>query len=227
MHRFILSLAVLLLPLSTGCVIPEFQNPLSDADSTMVDPRVIGYWQQFEIDDDGKEKTTSDDDVFHNSAIFGKHADLEDSMIIARTVLDDDGTVEHESRVAKATKLGDHHYFSWTLKDEEVGKDDSEKVAPLRPPVFYITRYHLSDHNQKLTMYLLDPDQIVEALQEGRLAGVVEEEVKIKNGKETSEVTRIVIESTTADLRDFFLKFGDTLFNTDEPIYYRKRTPPK
>ena len=74
---------------------------------------------------------------------------------------------------------------------------------------------------------MLDPEKMIEALQEGRLAGVVEEEVKIKNGKESSEVTRIVIESTTPELRDFFLKFGDTLFNTEEPIFYRKRTPQK
>ena len=154
MHRLILSLAVFLFPLTTGCVIPEFQDPLSDANSTIIDPRVIGYWQQFEMDRNGEEKSTADDDVFHNSAIFGKHADLEDSMIIARTVLGDDGTVEHESRVAKATKLGDHHYFSWILKDDEVGKDDSEKAATLQPPVFYITRYSLSDNNEKLTMYL-------------------------------------------------------------------------
>ena len=78
-----------------------------------------------------------------------------------------------------------------------------------------------------MTLYMLDPKKIIEALQEGRLAGVVEEKVKIQNGKETSEVTRVIIESTTRELRDFFRTFGDTLFNTEEPIYYRKRTPKK
>ncbi len=71
---------------------------------------------------------------------------------------------------------------------------------------------------------MLDYEHIIDAIKEGRLAGVIEEEVEIREGKEKTEIKRVVIESTTAELREYFTKFGSVAFNRSEPSYYRKVT---
>jgi hypothetical protein len=73
-----------------------------------------------------------------------------------------------------------------------------------------------------LTIFRLDHQHIIEAIKQGRLAGVIEEEVVVQKGKETTEIQRVIIESSTVELREYFTKFGSIAFNRREPSYYRK-----
>ena len=45
---------------------------------------------------------------------------------------------------------------------------------------------------------------------------------KPDQGKETTEIQRVIIESSTLELREYFTKFGSIAFNRREPTYYRK-----
>jgi hypothetical protein len=85
-----------------------------------------------------------------------------------------------------------------------------------------MTTYTLQDNDTLLTMFMLDYEHLIEAIKEGRLAGVIEEEVVLQKGKEKTEIRRVIIESSTAELREYFTKFGSVAFNRREPSYYRK-----
>lgn len=221
MKRALLSLSLLIVSQCTGCVIPQFTHPLSSSDDSTIDQRLVGHWEQVELNKRGVYTPTESASKYGQYIVLGRHSEKENTIIAAQTKLSMDGTVAHESRVGQATRLDNDSYISWKLLPEERG-------SPQRPiatdTAYTITRYTLQNKDKLLTIFMLDYDHIIDAIKEGRLAGVIEEEVKIREGQEKTEIKRVVIESTTAELREYFTKFGSVAFNRSEPSYYRKVT---
>jgi len=200
-------------------VIPQFSNPLSTADDSAIDERLVGHWEPVELNKKGVPTPIESGTVFGQYIVIGRHSENKDTIIAAQTKLSADGTVTHESRVGKATRLDNESYISWELQPKERG-------SPERPTpgntAYTITTYTLQNKDTLLTIFMLDHEHIIEAVKEGRLAGVIEEEVVRRKGKEKTEIKSVVIESTTAELREYFTKFGSVAFNRNEPSYYRK-----
>jgi hypothetical protein len=200
-------------------VIPQFSNPLSNAGDSAIDERLVGHWQPVEINKSGKQTPIDSETAFGQYIVLGRHSEKKDAIIVAQTKLSADGTVTHESRVGKATRLDNEYYISWELNPEERGSP--ERSVPANT-AYTITTYTLQNKDTLLTIFMLDHEHIIEAVKEGRLAGVIQEEVVLRKGKEQSEIKSVVIESTTAELREYFTKFGSVAFNRSEPSYYRK-----
>jgi len=219
MSRVLSILFLIIFSFCSGCVIPQFANPLSNKKDSIIDKRLVGHWESVEIDKHGIQKRTEPADVFGQYIVVGRHSEKKDAMIVAQTKLAADGTVAHESRIGIATRLDNEYYITWELQPEERGPAD----RPLSTNTTYtITTYTLQNNDTLLAMFMLDHEQIIEAVKEGRLAGVIEEEVVVRKGKEETEIQSVVIESTTAELREYFTKFGSVVFNRREPSYYRK-----
>ena len=219
MKRVLLSLLLLGVSHCTGCVIPQFTNPLSTYNDTAIDERLVGHWEPVEINKRGVQTPVDSDTVLGQYIVMGRHSEKENTIIAAQTKLSADGTVAHESRVGKATILDNESYISWELQPDERGSP--ERPTPTNT-AYTITTYTLQNKDKLLTIFMLDHEHIIEAVKEGRLAGVIEEEVKIQKGKEKTEIKSVVIESTTAELREYFTKFGSVAFDRSEPSYYRK-----
>jgi hypothetical protein len=219
MRRALSILFLIILSNCAGCVIPQFANPLSGKKNSMIDKRLVGHWESVEIDKNGVQTKPEPDDVFGQYIVVGQHSEKENTMIVAQTKLAPDGKVTHESRLGKATQLDKEYYIAWELQPQERGPAD--RPVPLNT-AYTITTYNLQDNNKLLTIFMLDYEHIIEAVKEGRLAGVIEEEVVIRKGKEETEIQSVVIEATTAELREYFTKFGSVAFNRREPSYYRK-----
>lgn len=200
-------------------MIPQFVNPLSTKEDSIIDQRLVGHWELVEIDDDGIQTASDPNDAYGQYIIMGRHSDQKDSMIVAQTKLKADGQVEHESRVGIATRLDNANYITWELKPKELNPSDQSKPTNT---AYSMTTYTLQDNDTLLTMFMLDYEHLIEAIKEGRLAGVIEEEVVLQKGKEKTEIRRVIIESSTAELREYFTKFGSVAFNRREPSYYRK-----
>jgi len=207
------------LTICSGCVIPQFANPLSTKDDSIIDKRLVGHWEAVEIDKDGVQSRSEPNDVFGQHMVMGRHSENKDAMIVAQTKLTSDGTVNHESRVGKVTRLDNNYYIAWELQPQE--RVPADRPVPVNT-AYTITTYNLQNHDTLLTVFMLDYDHIIEAVKEGRLAGVIEEEVLVRKGQEETELQSVLIESTTAELRAYFTKFGSVAFNRREPSYYRK-----
>ena len=219
MRRVLSILFLIIFSNCSGCVIPQFANPLSNKEDSIIDKRLVGHWESVEIDKNGVQTRTEPDDVFGQYIVVGRHSEKKDAMIVAQTKLAADGTVTHESRIGIATRLDNEHYLTWELQPQERGPAD----RPLPTNTTYtITTYTLQNNDTLLAMFMLDHEHIIEAVKEGRLAGVIEAEVVIRKGKEASKIQSVVIESTTAELREYFTKFASVAFNRREPSYYRK-----
>ena len=219
MSRTLSLLFLIIFSFCNGCVIPQFVNPLSNKKDSIIDRRLVGHWESVEIDKNGVQTRTEPDDVFGQYIVVGRHSENKDAMIVAQTKLAADGTVAHESRIGIATRLDNEHYITWELQPQERGSAD----RPLSTNTTYtITTYTLQNNDTLLAMFMLDHEHIINAVKEGRLAGVIEEEVVVRKGKEQSEIQSVIIESTTAELREYFTKFGSVTFNRREPSYYRK-----
>ena len=219
MSRVLSILFLIIFSNCSGCVIPQFVNPLSNKRDSIIDKRLVGHWESVEIDKNGVQTPTEPDDVFGQYIVVGRHSEKKDAMIVAQTKLAADGTVTHESRIGIATRLDNEYYLTWELQPQE--RDPAER--PLSTNTTYtITTYTLQNNDTLLAMFMLDHEHIIEAVKEGRLAGVIEEEVVIRKGKEESKIQSVVIESTTAELREYFTKFASVAFNRREPSYYRK-----
>ena len=219
MTRILLILSYIVVTTCTGCVIPQFANPLSNKNQTIIDKRLVGHWELVEIDKNGTATRTEPHDGFGQYIVVGRHPEKQDSMVVAQTKLDTDGVVKHESRIGKATQLDQQHYIAWELQPKERGA--AEQSAALKT-AYTITTYNLRENDTLLTIFMLDHEHIIEAVKEGRLAGVITEEVVIRKGKEDPEVKSVVIESTIEELREYFTKFSSVAFNRQEPSYYRK-----
>jgi hypothetical protein len=200
-------------------VIPQFINPLSSKADSIIDARLVGHWEHIEIDEDGVQTADDPEDVYGQYIVMGRHSEKKDMMIAARTKLKSNGQVEHESRVGLATRLDNNYYITWELLSQESGPSDQAKLANA---TYTITAYNLKNKDSLLTIFRLDHEHIIEAIKQGRLAGVIEEEVFIQKGKETTEIQRVIIESSTLELREYFTKFGSIAFNRRDPTYYRK-----
>ncbi|MGY8730942.1 MAG: hypothetical protein ACKVK0_02335 [Pirellulales bacterium] len=200
-------------------MIPQFVNPLSTKEDSIIDQRLVGHWELVEIDVDGIQTASDPNDAYGEYIILGRHSDQKDSMIAAQTKLKADGQVEHESRVGIATRLDNANYITWELQPKELNPSDQSKPTKT---AYSMTTYTLQDNDTLLTMFMLDYEHLIEAIKEGRLAGVIEEEVVLQKGKEKTEIRRVIIESSTAELREYFTKFGSVAFNRREPSYYRK-----
>ena len=219
MFRVASILFLIILSNSVGCVIPQFTNPLSNKRDTLIDNRLVGHWESIDIDKNGVQTKAEPEDAFGQYIVVGRHSEKKDSMIVAQTKLTSDGRVTHESRVGKATRLDNEYYLAWELQPQERGPADQS--VP-RNTTYTITTYSLQNNDTLLTMIMLDHDHIIEAVKEGRLPGVIAEEVRIRQGKEETEIQSVVIEATTAELREYFTKFASVAFNRGEPSYYRK-----
>jgi|GEM_PF-6616069 len=218
MRRVLSILFLIIFSNCSGCVIPQFVNPLSNKRDSIIDKRLVGHWESVEIDENGVQTRTEPDDVFGQYIVMGRHSEKKETMMVAQTKLTTDGTVAHESRPGIATRLDNEYYITWELQPKERGPD-----RPLPTNTTYtITTYTLQNNDTLLAMFMLDHEHIIEAVKEGRLAGVIEEEVVIRKGKEESKIQSVVIESTTAELREYFTKFASVAFNRREPSYYRK-----
>lgn len=219
MKRVLLTLFLLSVFHCTGCVIPQFSNPLSNSDDSAIDERLIGHWEPVEINKSGEQTPIESETAFEQYIVLGRHSGKKDTIIVAQTKLSTDGSVTHESRVGKTTHLDNEYYISWELQPEE--RRSPERPTPTNT-AYTITTYTLQNKDTLLTIFMLDHEHIIEAVKEGRLAGVIEEEVVRRKGKEKTEIKSVVIESTTAELREYFTKFGSVAFNRSEPSYYRK-----
>ena len=219
MRRVLSILFLIIFVNCSGCVIPQFANPLSKKRDSIIDNRLVGHWESVEIDKNGVQTRTEPDDVFGQYIVVGRHSEKKDTMVVAQTKLAADGTVAHESRTGIATRLDNEYYITWELQPEERGPAD----RPLPTNITYtITTYTLQNNDTLLIIFMLDHEHIIKAVKEGRLAGVIEEEVIVRKGKEETKIQSVVIESTTAELCEYFTKFGSVAFNRHGPSYYRR-----
>jgi hypothetical protein len=200
-------------------VIAQFENPLSTKENSIIDNRLVGHWKPVEIDKKGGEIQAGSDDVFGQYIIVGQHSEKRGTMIAAQTQLTSDGKVNHESVVGIATRLDNVYYLAWELRPKERNSNDGT-VSP--DTAYTVTTYTLRENDTLLTVFMIDHEHITEAVKKGRLAGVIEEEVVIHKGKEKTTIKKVTVESSTAELRGYFTKFGTFAFNHADPSYYRK-----
>ncbi|MCS5632500.1 MAG: hypothetical protein NZ744_16805, partial [Pirellulaceae bacterium] len=95
MKRVLLSLFLLSVSHCTGCVIPQFSNPLSTADDSAIDERLVGHWEPVELNKKGAQTPIESDTVFGQYIVMGRHSENKDTIIAAQTKLSADGTVAH------------------------------------------------------------------------------------------------------------------------------------
>lgn len=186
-----------------GCSIPVSENPLTDEKTSTLDGRLIGYWRYVP-----KKKGDTGPPPY----VIGRLKDKPNVLEMTWVELDGEGHVTVTQSPLYATKIGEEHYLSISTQERDPDK---------RKSAFLITRYELDDDTCRL--YCMEPEQIVAAIEGGKLKGVVKRS-KRKEGADPNEPTNyeeIRITAEPKELAEFLKGQGKTCFH-DEPMDFKR-----
>jgi hypothetical protein len=190
-----------------GCTIPASVHPLSDNKTSKVDTRLIGRWVAIEEDEEtepgeAREKTIANQDLY----TVGLRKSSSNTMKLIYVELDDDGEVTVEKSIFFTTSIDKQHYLSWQAKEEK-------KI------VYVIAAYDL-DANSVLTVWVMDNNKIVKAIEQGRVDGEIKITVNEKDGKKVESKTAHLTAKPEL-LRRFLHETGLDCFDKEHPMKYQ------
>lgn len=200
-HWLLLLSAVLLTPgcITVGCA--GSAHPLSDEETSILDERLIGVWE--EVDDKSNEPGLQ-----HSRLRVERKQDSKAALILKSL----DPNEKDVPPTLLATELGGRHYLSFG------GHDEQEKRA-----IWYFLHYEFKG-NDLVRLRPLDPDVIAEDIKAGRIKGQVTERSK-KEAKSSeraaNEGREVRLQASTEELRAYIKRHGDKLFE-DESLTYRR-----
>jgi len=199
--------------LLAGCSIPYSDHPLSDNKTSTVDDRLIGRWLQIDEDDEDdetkKEENATEAGKSFEFMTVGLKKSNSKTMVMVYVELDDDGELTVERAFFFTTTINKQHYLSYQQKDEE----DKKSIK------FVIASYTL-DANGLLTTRLMDNDQVVAAIEQGRVDGEIDIKIEQVNGKQ-KETKTAHLTASPEQLRRFLLETGTDCFNDEHPMKFQ------
>jgi hypothetical protein len=210
MHQFFRDFAMLAICIAsmtaTGCALPVSDHPLSDDTTSVIDEQLIGYWMYIPKDREEQKPPAPH--------VIGRVLDKPNRLEVVYTELDGDGHVKVHRLPAYSTTLDDRHYLSLTSEND--GK-----------PQYLVLLYKIGD-DDTLRLYILNENVIGPAIEQGRLAGVVER----NNPPPAEECTKPVepnykkihITATPKQLAAFLKEKGAACHKMDQPLTF-KRVP--
>jgi len=151
-HALLVALSGLLL---AGCGAVEFDHPLSDEKTSVVDERLIGFWEPTE---ETVGTAHQGEGMLIPRLAVGRDREQGKLMEALSLEMEDDGTVTVKRLALRATKIGAHHYLSV--------KDTGESTR------WWVVRYDLPEKDL-LRLWFPDQDAFAKAVKAGELAGEV------------------------------------------------------
>ena len=210
-----ISLALaMLVSLLAGCSIPYSDHPLSDQKTSTVDDRLIGRWLQIEEEEDEDETKSDEEKVTEKGKSFefmtvGLKKNGRTTMVAVYLELDDDGELSVERNFFYTTTINKQHYLSWQQKDEE----DKKSIK-------YVIASYTLDASGVLTTRLMDNDNIVAAIEQGRVDGEIDIKIEQVNGKQ-KETKTAHLTASPEQLQRFLLETGTDCFNDEHPMKFQ------
>ena len=199
--------------LLAGCSIPYSDHPLSDNKTSTVDDRLIGRWLQIDEDDEDdetkKEENATEAGKSFEFMTVGLKKSNSKTMVMVYVELDDDGELTVERAFFFTTTINKQNYLSYQQKDEE----DKKSIK------FVIASYTL-DANGLLTTRLMDNDQVVAAIEQGRVDGEIDIKIEQVNGKQ-KETKTAHLTASPEQLQRFLLETGTDCFNDEHPMKFQ------
>ena len=196
--------------LLTGCSIPYSDHPLSDNKTSTVDDRLLGRWLQLDEDDETKaeEKADAARNTFEFMTVGLKKSNSK-TMVMVYVELDDDGELTVERAFFFTTTINKQHYLSYQQKDEE----DKKSIK-------YVIASYTLNANGLLTTRLMDNDQVVAAIEQGRVDGEIDIKIEQVNGKQ-KETKTAHLTASPEQLQRFLLETGIDCFNDEHPMKFQ------
>lgn len=194
--RFCLRWAsILILSCLSGCTIVTLDKPLTDEATSVIDKRLIGYWQ----DADTKKNYDGPPPPF----VIGRVKDKKNMLELVGAGLDEHKNVSIQRVLLYATSINDEHYLTAAFTDN--GKQ------------FYtLVRYKFVDDDTVRT-FLLNTEVLATAIEKHQLAGVV-----VRDEKSADKRLREVrITAEPAELTKYLKEHGAACFVTEGGVARR------
>jgi hypothetical protein len=179
--------------LLTSCEVTS-ENPLSSPATAQPDPKLVGRWHEKGAKDEILEFTVKDAHTMR----------LEDRK----------RNQPSESYDVFVSIIGGHHF----LNARHIDNDDPSGATKSD---YFIVRYEVSDHI--LTTWWLDQDKVAEAINSGRLQGVVRQDKdSSKAGHPAHSDVDVTLRDSGRNLANFIRRNSvDALFSDKSSELYR------
>ena len=184
-----LALAVLLVlatPLLAGCVAVVSEHPLSTAADSVVDERLIGWWDPVVPTDDDRE-------IDRHALVVGRSKHDANGLEFVLVTLDERDTIDVEHVPLSATRIGDQDYLSARLDEN----------------VIRLYRYAF-DEAGRVTLHELGADEVADAIERGDVAGEVTRAAEGSPHAGSLELVRL--SAPTDALRAWIAVAGDSVW---------------
>lgn len=199
----------------TGCeALPVLDHPFRDSATAQLDQELIGYWKQVNFEDN----TETPPEPF----VIGVHQDHERLHEAVHTGLGKDGKVTiHRIQIptARLSVEGSRvplRLVTMAARDlQQENKGDEVKG-------YLLLRYEVQA-GQRMKLFLMNPDAIVQAIESGRLPGMVRRTKPRADGKPSQQkYAEIRITGSPAQVQSFLEKTGSSCFEKKQCIEFQK-----
>jgi hypothetical protein len=180
-------------------------SPASDASTTRLDERLLGFWRVDDASTPDSKGTDQRGEVF----AVGKRKDGT-ALTMVLVQLRGDGTLDSGRHDVLPTTIGPRDYASLT------GTDDAGKRADARS--WNVVRYEMPDADT-LRVIGMEEKAVAADVRSKAVPGSVSETKDEAAGKTTLDVT---IDASTEVLRAYLEKRGDAILRPERPLVLRR-----
>jgi len=210
--RLGLLLVLTLVPLGlSGCTIAVSEHPLSNADTSQVDERLVGTWQQ--LGRDGKP----DKDAQPFELI--RHPKMPNVIQAVPRDAEQRRRMKPGEDELFTTAVGKHRFVSVLMGRRE--KDDpsgSEKS-------YVVCLYEMSDDKNEVSVFLMDFEAVGQAIEQRELGGMVQHrppQSKPKPDETKTKYKAVRITARPKELAAWLQKNAATCYLRDRPLRLRR-----
>ena len=175
------------------------EHPLSDESDSVVDRRLIGWWQE--------ESEVAENKPGLRIAV-GRAEGTERTLEVASITIEKHDRLRVERHKLHATKIADAWYASMSLKDMRIS-GEGEKIKTLGKG-YALMRYSIE--GDFLQLALLDDDGVGAEIDAKKIAGTVSKGRLWKDGKWVPQYDEVVLTATKPALRAWIAKAPETIW---------------
>lgn len=191
-----------------ACV--ESEQPLSDAAQAEQDPRLYGLW--LDTNNTGSTAYILIGDEGSEPLEPGR-ADVERGLMRYWSISQNSETKQLDEPAGTrffCTQIGDENFATWVTPVEE-GQN--------KRPTYFFVKYQVDD--QQLTIWIQDPESTAQAIDSGKLRGIVKR--RDKPGASQPEIETLKITDSSENIRKFLAEGGSaTCFPDKNKVVYSK-----
>jgi hypothetical protein len=199
MKRFLILTASALL---AGCGGVACEHPASDAATTKVDERLIGFWQ-VDRKASGVEGDADKDD--EGLFVVGRQPGDDGSLAMA-TVSLKKGELEIERSLLRAT----------TIEAKAYASVHSPPPGDEKPGAWWVVRYEVPEPGT-LRVLSMNEDEVAKDVRGGKVPGTVQEP---KPGSHDAKM--VTLSATVEALRAYLGSRGDAVYRMDRPLVLKR-----